>query len=116
MKAAVLSKYDAPLVIQDVDIPAIGPTEVLIRVRASTRRHWAEVIKTDSSGVSFFFLLFELKSLCGLGDHAQRVTNKFLIFCLLFYFRFLAKLLQIFIFKKEEEDYGELGADQHKSF
>jgi len=75
MKAAVLGKYDAPLVIQDVDIPAIGPKEVLIRVRASTRRHLAEVIKTDSSGVSFFFLLFELESLCGLGDHAQRVTN-----------------------------------------
>jgi propanol-preferring alcohol dehydrogenase len=34
MKAAVLRKYDAPLVIQEVDIPAIGPREVLIRVRA----------------------------------------------------------------------------------
>jgi len=34
MKAAVLHKYDSPLVIQDVDIPAIGPKEVLVRVRA----------------------------------------------------------------------------------
>jgi hypothetical protein len=27
-----------------------------------------------------FSFFFERKSLCGLGDHAQRVTNKFLIF------------------------------------
>ena len=40
-----------------------------------------------------FFLVFERKSLCGLGDHAQRVTNKFLIFLsfILFPF-FLARL------------------------
>jgi len=29
---------------------------------------------------SIFLSVFERKSLCGLGDHAQRVTNKFLIF------------------------------------
>jgi len=32
---------------------------------------------------AFSFSFFERKSLCGLGDHAQRVANKFLIFELL---------------------------------
>lgn len=34
MKAAVLNHYDAPLTIQEVDMPAPGPEEVLVRVRA----------------------------------------------------------------------------------
>ena len=34
MKAAVLDRYDAPLVIREVDVPKVGPGEVLIRVRA----------------------------------------------------------------------------------
>lgn len=45
MKAAVLRKYDAPLVIQEVDIPAIGSKGLrIIGCRASTRRDLAEVI------------------------------------------------------------------------
>jgi D-arabinose 1-dehydrogenase-like Zn-dependent alcohol dehydrogenase len=45
MQAAVLRKYDAPLVIQEVDIPAIGPKGLrIIGCRASIRRDLAEVI------------------------------------------------------------------------
>ena len=34
MKAAVIERFEAPLVIREVDVPVIGPEEVLIRVRA----------------------------------------------------------------------------------
>jgi propanol-preferring alcohol dehydrogenase len=34
MKAAVLNHYDAPLTIQEVEIPILGPEDVLVRVRA----------------------------------------------------------------------------------
>jgi len=34
MKAAVLNRYDAPLTIQEVEMPTLGPEEVLVRVRA----------------------------------------------------------------------------------
>ena len=34
MKAAVIERYDAPLVVRDVEKPIIGPEEVLVRVRA----------------------------------------------------------------------------------
>ncbi|MFH0813249.1 MAG: alcohol dehydrogenase catalytic domain-containing protein, partial [Pseudomonadota bacterium] len=34
MKAAVIERFEAPLVIRDVEVPAIGPEEVLVRVRA----------------------------------------------------------------------------------
>ena len=35
MRAAVLEKFDSPLVEQDVDISDVGPDEVLVRVVAS---------------------------------------------------------------------------------
>lgn len=34
MKAAVIERFEAPLVIREVAMPAIGPGEVLVRVRA----------------------------------------------------------------------------------
>ena len=34
MRAAVLEAYDTPLKIRDVDIPEIGPGDLLVRVRA----------------------------------------------------------------------------------
>jgi len=36
MKAAVIERFEAPLVIRDVKTPEIGPQEVLVRVRASS--------------------------------------------------------------------------------